>query len=135
MSVVGVGLAVVAGVEEPDPGCELGWHVDDVFTVFEEPLCGRTPGPVASFDGPDPVHPGLRVAPHRCVAGAVGGEPPRAEQPLALIDDLDSGRQHVGIDPDNHALRVVAHVQLPPVLDPMVEGEVGIATTSRAVPS
>ncbi len=36
-----------------------------------------------------------------------------------LVDDLDRGRQLVGIDPDDHVLRVVAHVLLPPVLDPL----------------
>ena len=32
-----------------------------------------------------------------------------------LVDDLDRGRQLVGIDPDDDLL----HVLLPPVLDPM----------------
>ena len=32
-----------------------------------------------------------------------------------LVDDLDGGRQLVGIDPDDDAL----HVLLPPVLDPI----------------
>ena len=33
-----VGLAVVAGVEEPDPGSELGWYVDDALAGLEQPL-------------------------------------------------------------------------------------------------
>ncbi len=45
MCVVGVGLAVVAGVEEPDSGGELGGHVDDLLAVLEEPLCER-PAPL-----------------------------------------------------------------------------------------
>ena len=48
-----------------------------------------------------------------------------------MVDDLDGGRQLVGIDPDDDVL----HVLLPPALVPDVEGEVGSATTSRAVPS
>ena len=47
-----------------------------------------------------------------------------------MVDDLKGGRQLVGIDPDDDGL----HVLLPPVLAPDVDGEVGIATTSRAVP-
>ena len=35
VSVVGVGLAVVAGVEEPHPGGELGRHVDDLLAGLE----------------------------------------------------------------------------------------------------
>jgi hypothetical protein len=38
----GVGLAVVAGVEEPDPGCHLGRDVDDVLAGLEESLGQRT---------------------------------------------------------------------------------------------
>ena len=49
---------------------------------------------------------------------------------FALVDDLDRGRQLVGIHPDDDVL----HVLLPPVRS-VVDGEVGIATTSRAVPS
>ena len=44
------------------------------------------------------------VLAHGRVAGPVGGEPPRAEQLLVLVDDLDRGRQLVGIDPDDHAV-------------------------------
>ena len=73
------------------------------------------PAPLAALDRPDPVRPGLRVLPHRGVAGPVGGEPTRPEQLLVLVDDLDRGRQLVGIDPDDDLL----HVLLPPVLVPM----------------
>jgi hypothetical protein len=46
--VEGVGLAVVTGVEEPDPGGELGRDIDDVLAGLEEPLCQRgRPTPLA----------------------------------------------------------------------------------------
>jgi len=125
-----VGLAVVAGVEEPDPGGELGRHVHDVLAGLEEPLSKGATSAVGALDRPDPIRPGLRVGAHRGVAGLIGAEPTRAEQFLVPVDDLDRGRQLVGIDPDDHVL----HVPLPPVLDPMSDGEVGSATTSRAVP-
>ena len=38
---MGIGLVVVAGVEQPDPGGELRRDVDDVFAVLEEPLRER----------------------------------------------------------------------------------------------
>ena len=115
VGVEGVGLAVVAGVEEPDPGGELGRHVDDVLAGLEQPLGERTSGTVGALDRPDPVRPGLGVGPHRRVAGLVGGEPSRAEQLLVLVDDLDRRRQLVGIDPDDDLL----HALLPPVLVPI----------------
>ena len=65
MRIVGVGLAVVAGVEQPDPGGELGGDVNDSFAVFEESLRERPAGPVAALDCPDPLGPGaayLRIA-------------------------------------------------------------------------
>lgn len=43
----GVGVAVVAGVEEPDPGGELGWRLDDLLVVFEQPLGSGRPTPLA----------------------------------------------------------------------------------------
>ena len=61
MSIGGVGLAVVAGVEESDSGSQLGWDVDDPFAVFEEPLPERSSGPVAALDRPDPFGPGSGV--------------------------------------------------------------------------
>ena len=110
-----VGLAVVTGVEEPNPGSELGRDVDDALAVLEQPLGQRSAGAVGSFDRPDPIRPGLCIRAHRRVAGLIGGEPTRAKQFLVLVDHLDRGRQLVRIDPDDHVL----HVLLPPVLVPM----------------
>ena len=92
VSVERVGLPVVAGVEQPDPGGELGRHIDNMFPSFEEPLGERTSNSVSALDGPDPVRPGLRVLPHRGVASLVGAESTRPQQRFVLIDDLDRGR-------------------------------------------
>ena len=73
------------------------------------PLLPRPPRPAAAR---------LGVLAHRGVAGPVGGEPARSEQPLVMVDDLDRGRQLVGIHPDDDLLRLF-HVLLPPGLDPM----------------
>lgn len=74
-----VGLAVVAGVEQPDPGSEFGGDVDDVLASLKQPLGQRAAGTVGALDRPDPLRPGLRKGSHREVAGPVGGEPTRAE--------------------------------------------------------
>jgi hypothetical protein len=89
MGAIGVGYAVVAGVEQSNPSSEIGWAVDDVLAVLEQSLRQRPTGAVAALDRPNP---------------------------------------------DDHALRAVAHVLLPSVLVPVMDGEVGTATTSRPVP-
>jgi hypothetical protein len=102
VGVVCVGLAVVAGVEQPRPGAELGRHVDHVLPVGEQSLRQRPAGATAAFDRPDPVRPGRNVLAHRGVARLVGIEPTRCQDLLASIDDLDGRGQFVGIDPDEH---------------------------------
>jgi len=47
----------------------------------------------------------LHVGAYRGVAGLVGGEPPGPQEVSVVVDDLDGGRQPVGIDPDDHANR------------------------------
>jgi hypothetical protein len=78
----------VTGVEEPDPGGELGRHIDNVLAGLEQALGQRPTSAVASLDRLDPIGPGLRVAPHRGVAGLIGAEPTRAQQLLVSVDKL-----------------------------------------------
>ncbi len=113
--VVGVCLAVVTGVEQPDSGGQLRGNVDDLLAGLQEPLRQGASDTVGALDRPYPRRPCLGVGPHCRVAGPVGGEPPRAELPFAVVDDLDRRRQLVGIDPDDDTL----HVLLPPELLPM----------------
>ena len=128
---MGIGLAVVAGVEQPDPRGELRRDVDDVFASLEQPLRQRTTDPVRSFDRPGPRRPRLGVPQHRGVASLVGGEPAVTEPALVVVHDLDRRRQLVGIDPDDDAF----HARAPTSARADMDGEVGSATTSRAVPS
>jgi len=131
VSIARVGLAVVAGVEQPHPGSELGRHVQDALTGLQEPLGQWSTGAVGALHCPDPLRPGLGVGSHRGVAGLIGGEPTRAQPLLVVIDDLDGGRQLVGIDPDDD----VFHVLLPPVLIPMWTARWAVLLRARAVPS
>jgi hypothetical protein len=89
VGIAGVGLAVVAGVEMPDPCRELRRDIDDLLAGLEQPLGQRSSDTVGAFDRPDPVRPRLRVGPHGLVAGLVSGEPTRTQQPFVLIHDLD----------------------------------------------
>ncbi len=59
--VEGVGLAVVAGVEESNPGGESRRDVDDLLAGLEEALGQGAPGAVGALDRPDPFGPGLRT--------------------------------------------------------------------------
>jgi hypothetical protein len=54
---MGVRLAVVAGVEQPDPGRELGRDIDDVLTARKQSLRQRTPDTVRALDRPGPIRP------------------------------------------------------------------------------
>jgi hypothetical protein len=116
VGVASVCFAVVAGVEQADPGSELRRDIDNAFAVLEQALGERSAGSVAAFNRPDPVGPAVDVLAHRGIADTVGGEPTRAQQPLVVVDDLDRRRQLVGIDPDDDMLDDLCHVLLPPVL-------------------
>ena len=98
--VVGVGLALVAGVEQPCPRRELGRHVDHVLAVGQQALRHQPPGTVAALNRPDQLGPCRDDPPHRCVSGLVGAEPTLRQHLLVTLDDLDRRRQLVGIDPD-----------------------------------
>ena len=126
-----VGLAVMTGIEQAHSRGELGRHVNDLLAGFQEPLGQWSTGSVGALDSPDPVRPCLHVCAHRGVASLVGAEATRAQPLLVVIDDLDGGRQLVGIDPNNHSF----HLFLPSALEPDMDGEVGSATPSTAVPS
>ena len=132
--IVGVGLAVVTGVEEPHPGSELGRDVNDTLAGLQEALRQRASGAVGALDQPTP---GPATSSHRCASRSSRHwsvvNRPEPKHLLALVDDLDRRRQLVGIDPDDHVSAIC--VVLPPVTRSDMDGEVGIATTSRAVPS
>lgn len=105
----------MAGVEEPHACGELGWHVDDLLAGGDESLGQWTTGAVGSLDGPESVGPLLHVPLHRGVPGVGGLKPSAAEEPFEGVDDLDRHRHLVGVDPDDHALRL-AHLLTSSVL-------------------
>jgi len=86
---MGVGLAVVPGIEQPHPSGQLRRHVHDHLTGLEQPLSQRPAGAVSALDRPHPRRPRLGVRQHRRVASLVGGEPSLAELVIVLVDDLD----------------------------------------------
>jgi hypothetical protein len=129
--IVCVGLSVVPGVEQPRPSRQLGRHIDHPFTVREQSLRQRPARAVAALDSPDPLRPSRHRLPHRGVAGLVRAEPACGQHDLVVVDDLDRRRQPVGIDPDKHVRHVVTCL----VVGTCWDREVGIATTSWAVPS
>jgi hypothetical protein len=115
VGVAGVCLAVVTDVEQPDPGGELRRDVDDVLASLQQSLGQWAAGAVAALNRPDPLRPGLRVDPHRGIPDPVGSEPAGAEQSLVSVDDLDGGRESVGIDPDDHLRHSVLLIHLVPI--------------------
>ena len=97
--VVRVGLAVVTSVQRPRPRGKLGWDIDDVLPVGQQPPRQRTPGAVAELHRPHPVRVAGHVLSHRRVAGLVGAEPVGRQDRLAFVDDLDRRRQLWGSTP------------------------------------
>src|SRR5262245_20930476 len=129
MRVVSVGLAAVAGVQKPGARGELGRDVDHTFVGLQQPLGQRTAHAQAPLDCPHTVWPLAGVLPHRGVTAPVGGEPSRTEDVLALVDDLNRGRQLVGIDPDDDSLHECTHAL------PWTDGTARWASLLRAAQS
>ena len=74
-----VGLAAVAGGEDPHLRGQLRRHVDDDLTVVHEPVRDVPADAVAALDRPDPVRVPAARGEHLGVAGLVGAEPPTVE--------------------------------------------------------
>jgi hypothetical protein len=127
--VVGIGLPVVAGVKQPGPCRELGRHIDDMFTVGQQPLRQRPARAVAALDRPHPVRPWRYGLAHRGVPSLVGPEPASRQHGLVIVDDLDRRRQLVGIDPDEHLRHATTRL-----VRTSRDREAGIAVKSWAVP-
>jgi hypothetical protein len=96
-----IGLAVVASIEQAYPGGEFGRDVNNMLAGFDQALGQWPASAVGALDRPQPIRPRLHVRAHRCVPALVGGEAARPEQVFLSVDDLDGGRQLVGIDSDD----------------------------------
>ena len=101
--VVRVALAGMSGVEHPDAGGQLGWHVEDPLAVGEQPRRHRPASAIGALHRPRPARPLPAVPQHRPVAAGIGAEPAGREQHLPLVADLDRGRGLMRIHPDDHA--------------------------------
>jgi hypothetical protein len=131
MRVGGVGLAGVAGVEDPDPGSQLGRHVDHGLALGQQPLRQWPADPVGALDRPPAVRPLLPdVLQHQPVAVAVGREPAPGQHPFLFVDRLDRHRLLVWVHTHDHP----AH-QIASSLEHLGSARTGRATSSRAIPS
>jgi hypothetical protein len=71
VGVGGVGLAALSGGEDPGPGGQLRWHVDDLFTIGQQAGGDVPADALTTLDSPHPVRPPPGVGDHRRLAGAV----------------------------------------------------------------
>jgi hypothetical protein len=84
-----VGLAALAGGEDPGPGGQFRGYVQDGLAVGDQAL-GDVPADAgAAFDGPDAVLMLTTGGEHGLVAVAVGSEPALSDGLFAVVDDLD----------------------------------------------
>jgi hypothetical protein len=89
VGVGGVGLATLTGGEHPGSRRQLGWDVDDVLTVDEQPVSDVATDAVAPFDRPDPLGPLPAVGQHLGIAVPIGGEPAPSQDGLVAGHHLD----------------------------------------------
>lgn len=124
VGVGGVGLAALAGGEDPGPCRELRRHVDDLLAVGQQSHRDVPANAVAALDRPDPVRPADHRGQHRAVARGVGGEPVTADHGLIGGHHLDGDRPPVRVRPDHDPLLILRH-RCPPARRSEVVGGPG----------
>jgi hypothetical protein len=100
--IVRVGLVRVAGLQQPDPGSQLGLHIQHPLAGGDQ-LLGQQPAqPAGAFHRPGPLRPGLR--PGNQLPGLVraGPHPQLAQRLLGRADRHRGVRALMRVDPDHH---------------------------------
>ena len=98
-----VGLAAVAGTEDPYLRRQLRRHVLDRLAAGHQPVRDMPADSVASLDRPDPageLPPGRE---HLRIASLAGAIPARGQHSRLVVDNLDRRRPLMRIHPDDHA--------------------------------
>jgi hypothetical protein len=86
-----VGLAPLAGGEDPGPGGQFRGHIDDRFTIGDQALRDVAADAVAALHRPDAVPELPARGQHRPVAVPVSAEPAPGQHLLPVVNDLDRG--------------------------------------------
>jgi hypothetical protein len=94
VSVGGIGLAALSGGEHPGTRRQLGWNVNDLLALREQPVRDVPADPLAALDRPHPVRPAARATHHRREAIAIGTEPPGTHNGFVAGHHLD-GRERL----------------------------------------
>jgi hypothetical protein len=81
----GVAPAAVADRQHPHPGGQLGWHVQDLLAVANQPLGQRPSEAVSTLHRPTPVRPSCRPPTQGLVALNGGRNTLAVEQVAVLI--------------------------------------------------
>jgi hypothetical protein len=98
----GVAPAAVADRQHPHPGGQLGWHVQDLLAVANQPLGQRPPEAVSALNRPTPVRPSCRPPTQGLVALNGGRNTLAVEQVAVLIQCGGGMGGPVGVDADRH---------------------------------
>ena len=101
--VVGVVLVHVPGGQQPDPGAQLGLHVQDPLAGRQQLLGQQVPQASGSLDRPGPLRPGRGPFQQPLRLRGTGPHPQFAQR---LLDPADRHRRMRGlvrIDPDHHS--------------------------------
>src|SRR5215469_18405982 len=116
-----IGLAAPASSERPGPGRQLGWHINNLLAVGEQPVRDVPADALASLDRPYPLRPPPGRREHRPVPGRVSAIPATAGHALIGGHDLDGRRALMRIHADDD----LAHPVLLP-LAPVAVFEPGV---------
>jgi hypothetical protein len=89
------------------PGGQLGWHVQYVLAVGDQPLGDVPADAIAAFHRPQPVWVSSAQRQHHPVAVGVRAESALRQYVLALVDDLDGRGPLVRVHPDDDRSHIV----------------------------
>ena len=139
MGVGGVGLAALAGGEDPDTRRELRRHIEDLLAGSKQPDRDVMADPVAALDRP---HAALGigldrvdVTHHRGKPSLVGVETTTTKDGLIAAHHLDRRRPLVRIHPDHDTLCLLLHAPSRCSIPAGCRVGKGNATSSWANPS
>ena len=90
MGVGGVGLAALAGGEDPHPRRHFRRHVHDVLIVGDEAVGDVLADPGTALDRPGPLRPLAGISQQSGIPIGVGAEPPAANDRLATTTVMSS---------------------------------------------
>ena len=126
--VVRVVLVRIA-LQQPDPGGQLGLHVQDLLPGGDELLGDQMAQASGAFHRPGPLRPRRRPGDQLLSLNSRSADPQLAQRLLRRIDDHRRVRALVRVHPDNHC----RHQHAPKSPSPGMENVAGMPNYRSAI--